>query len=90
MKAVTWLTVFLALALLASALLVVQTTYEHRSLLARLIHLHTIHQLEQARRTQLLLQKSTLTNHARIAFLARRDFDMHPPHRTRLVLVRKP
>jgi cell division protein FtsL len=39
---------------------------------------------------QLMLQKSTLTNHARIARLAEHEFGMHPPHRVRLILVQKP
>ncbi|MHB1544190.1 MAG: cell division protein FtsL [Gammaproteobacteria bacterium] len=90
MRTPTILSIFLAIALLASALLVVQATYEHRSRLAELIHLRSLHDLAEARRMQLMLQKSTLTNHARIARLAKHEFGMHPPRRIRLILVRKP
>ncbi len=90
MKAGSAVSFLLAIALLASALLVVQATYEHRSRLAELIHLRSLHEMAQARRMQLMLQKSTLTNHARIARLAKREFGMHSPHHIRLILVKKP
>jgi cell division protein FtsL len=79
----------LAILLFASALLVVQATYEHRSRLARLFQLKTVHHIEEARRMQLLLQQGTLTNHARIARLARIKFGMHPPHHIQLIIVGK-
>ncbi len=80
-------TAALAILLFASALLVVQATYEHRSRLAQLFQLKSVHHIEEARRMQLLLQQGTLTNHARIARLAHLRFGMHPPHHVQLIIV---
>lgn len=78
----------LVLAVLASSLGAIWTSYRHRVLFARAMQIRDRIEVLDARWTQLLLEQATLENHARLARLARKRLGMRPPHHIHLVVVR--
>lgn len=83
----SWI-VFAALAVFATALLVVYSAARNRELFMRTTHLNERHDQLVVRRGQLDLEEWTLAAHARIAHLAQAELDMHQPDKVRIVEVR--
>lgn len=75
----TLLPLFLALAVLGSALAVVQVKHRNRNLTTRLDVLRVEHERLDLEWAQLQLEEATLAQHGRVDVLARSQFEMVDP-----------
>ncbi|MGH8277971.1 MAG: cell division protein FtsL [Gammaproteobacteria bacterium] len=87
MKLTRAIVALLTAAVLLSALAVVDARHENRVLFAQLQQLHTQRDHLNAEWSQLLLEQSTWSTHARIEQLATGELHMHMPAHPKLVLV---
>lgn len=83
----SWI-VIAAVAVFATALLVVYSAARNRELFMRTTHLSEQHDQLVVRKGQLALEEWTLAAHARIAHLAKIDLDMRQPDKVQIVEVR--
>ena len=74
-------------AVLLSALGVVDARHENRMLFAQLQQLHQQRDHLNVEWSQLLLEQSTWSTHARIEQMATQQLDMHVPDHPRIVVV---
>ena len=77
-----------AVAVFATALLVVYSAARNRELFMRSTHLGARHDQLVVRKGQLALEEWTLAAHARIAHLAKTELDMQQPDKVQIVEVR--
>ena len=83
----SWIAVA-AIAVFATALMVVYSAARNRELFMRSTHLGSQHDQLVVRKGQLALEEWTLAAHARIAHLAKTELDMRQPDKVQIVEVR--
>jgi cell division protein FtsL len=77
----------LAVAVLGTALLVIETRHDSRLLFAQLQRLHGERDTLNTEWGQLLLEEGTWSEHRRVERMARTRLDMNIPGRDRIVVV---
>ena len=83
---ISWIAVA-AVAVFATALMVVYSAARNRELFMRSTHLGSQYDQLVVRKGQLALEEWTLAAHARIAHLAKTELDMHQPDKVKIVEV---